>query len=165
VERRYTRVRNGEAPVPGLILIDGGSGQVDRASRVLEELQMGDVPLLGVAKGPERRAGMEKLLLPHGRGRIELAADSPALHLIQQIRDEAHRFAVTGHRQRRAQSRRTSSLESIPGLGPQRRRALLREFGGLQGILQAGVSDLARVQGVSRTLAQRIYDHLHGGMP
>jgi excinuclease ABC subunit C len=165
VERRYTRVRNGEAAVPGLILIDGGSGQVDRASRVLEELQLGDVPLLGVAKGPERRAGREKLVLPHGRGRIELAADSPALHLIQQIRDEAHRFAVTGHRQRRAQTRRTSSLESIPGLGPQRRRALLREFGGLQGVLQAGVSDLARVQGISRTLAQRIYDHLHGGMP
>ena len=165
VERRYTRVRNGEAPVPGLILIDGGSGQVDRASRVLEELQLGDIPLLGVAKGAERRAGMEKLVLPHGRGRIELAADSPALHLIQQVRDEAHRFAVTGHRQRRAQSRRTSSLESIPGLGPQRRRALLREFGGLQGVLQAGVSDLARVQGISRTLAQRIYDHLHGGTP
>jgi excinuclease ABC subunit C len=165
VERRYTRVRNGEVAVPGLILIDGGSGQTDRASQVLEELQLGDIPLLGVAKGPERRPGMEKLLLPRGRGRIELAADSPALHLIQQIRDEAHRFAITGHRQRRAQSRRTSSLEAIPGLGPQRRRALLREFGGLQGVLQAGVSDLARVQGISRKLAQRIYDHLHGGMP
>jgi excinuclease ABC subunit C len=165
VGRRYTRMRNGEAAVPGLILIDGGSGQVDRAWRALEELQLADVPLLGVAKGPERRAGREKLLLPHGRGQIELAADSPALHLIQQIRDEAHRFAITGHRQRRAKTRRTSSLEAIPGLGPQRRRSLLREFGGLQGIIQAGVSDLARVQGISRTLAQRIYDHLHGGMP
>lgn len=165
VERRYTRVRNSEAAMPGLILIDGGAGQTDRAWRVLEELQLGDVPLLGVAKGPERRAGKEKLVLPRGRGLIELAADSPALHLIQQIRDEAHRFAITGHRQRRAQTRRTSSLEAIPGLGPQRRRALLREFGGLQGIIQAGVGDLGRVQGISRTLAQRIYDHLHGGMP
>ncbi|MEZ5561738.1 MAG: excinuclease ABC subunit UvrC [Gammaproteobacteria bacterium] len=165
VTRRYTRVRSGEAPLPGLILIDGGSGQADRAYGVLEELQFGDVPLLGVAKGPARRAGEEKLVLPRGRGRIELAADSPALHLIQQIRDEAHRFAITGHRQRRAQSRRTSSLAAIPGLGPQRRSALLREFGGLQGIVQAGVSDLARVRGISRTLAQRIYDHLHGGTP
>lgn len=140
-------------------------GQSGRAYGVLEELQLGHLPLLGVAKGPERRAGEEKLVLPRGRGLIALPADSPALHLIQQIRDEAHRFAITGHRQRRAQPRRTSSLEAIPGLGPQRRRALLREFGGLQGILQAGVTDLARVQGISRTLAQRIYDHLHGGTP
>ncbi len=165
VERRYTRVRNEDAALPGLILIDGGSGQTDRAYGVLEELQLSHLPLLGVAKGPERRAGEEKLVLPRGRGLIALPADSSALHLIQQIRDEAHRFAITGHRQRRAQVRRTSSLEAIPGLGPQRRRALLREFGGLQGILQAGVTDLARVQGISRTLAQRIYDHLHGGTP
>jgi excinuclease ABC subunit C len=165
VERRYTRIRNGEAAVPGLILIDGGSGQTDRAHGVLEELQLSHIPLLGVAKGPARRAGEEKLVLPRGRGLIELPADSSALHLIQQVRDEAHRFAITGHRQRRAQVRRTSSLEAIPGLGPQRRRALLRQFGGLQGILQAGVTDLTRVQGISRTLAQRIYDHLHGGTP
>jgi excinuclease ABC subunit C len=165
VERRYTRVRNGEAVLPGLILIDGGSGQVDVAYGVLEELQLSHVPLLGVAKGPERRAGEEKLVLPRGRGLLALPADSSALHLIQQVRDEAHRFAITGHRQRRGQARRTSSLEAIPGLGPQRRRALLREFGGLQGVIQAGVTDLARVQGISRTLAQRIYDYLHGGMP
>ena len=165
VERRYTRIRNGEAAVPGLILIDGGSGQTDRAHGVLEELQLSHVPLLGVAKGPERRAGEEKLVLPCGKGLIGLPADSSALHLIQQVRDEAHRFAITGHRQRRAQARRTSSLEAIPGLGPQRRRALLREFGGLQAIIQAGVTDLARVRGISRTLAQRIYDHLHGGTP
>lgn len=165
VERRYTRLRHEEAAVPGLILIDGGVGQTDRAAKVLEELQLNHVPLLGVAKGPERRAGEEKLVLPNGRGLVPLASSSPALHLIQQIRDEAHRFAITGHRQRRSQTRRTSSLEAIPGLGPQRRRALLREFGGLQGVLQAGVGDLARVQGISRTLAQRIYDHLHGGTP
>ena len=165
VERRYTRVRNAEGALPGLILIDGGSGQTDRAYGVLEELQLSHIPLLGVAKGPERRPGEEKLVLPRGRGLIALPADSSALHLIQQIRDEAHRFAITGHRQRRAQVRRTSSLEAIPGLGPQRRRALLREFGGLQGILQAGVTDLARVKGISRTLAQSIYDHLHGGTP
>lgn len=165
VERRYTRVRNAEGVLPGLILIDGGSGQADRAYGVLEELQLSHIPLLGVAKGPERRPGEEKLVLPRGRGLIALSADSSALHLIQQIRDEAHRFAITGHRQRRAQVRRTSSLEAIPGLGPQRRRALLREFGGLQGILQAGVTDLARVKGISRTLAQSIYDHLHGGTP
>lgn len=165
VERRYTRIRNGEAALPGLILIDGGAGQTDRAYAVLEELQLSHVPLLGVAKGPERRQGEEKLVLPRGRGLITMPADSAALHLIQQVRDEAHRFAITGHRQRRGHARRTSSLEAIPGLGPQRRRALLREFGGLQGVTQAGVTDLARVQGISRTLAQRIYDHLHGGMP
>lgn len=165
VERRYTRVRHSEAALPGLILIDGGTGQTDRAYAALEELQLSHLPLLGVAKGAERRPGAEKLVLPRGRGQITLAADSPALHLIQQVRDEAHRFAITGHRQRRAQSRRSSSLEAIPGLGPQRRRALLQQFGGLQGILQAGVTDLARVPGISRTLAQRIYDHLHGSVP
>ncbi|MEO8225060.1 MAG: helix-hairpin-helix domain-containing protein, partial [Gammaproteobacteria bacterium] len=94
-----------------------------------------------------------------------LPPDSPALLLIQKIRDEAHRFAITGHRQRRARARVTSTLESIEGLGPQRRRVLLRQFGGLQGIRQAGVADLAKVHGISRTLAQRIYDHLHGGQP
>ena len=162
VERRYTRIRREEAPVPDLILIDGGQGQVDRARRVLDELQMGHIPLFGVAKGRDRRPGQERIVRPGRGGQIPTRPDSPALLLIQRIRDEAHRFAITGHRQRRSRSRLTSSLEAIAGLGPQRRRALLREFGGLQGIRAAGVMDLVKVKGISRKLAEQIYDHLHG---
>ena len=161
VERRYARVRREEAPVPDLILIDGGQGQVERARQVLDELQMGHIQLFGVAKGRDRRPGQEKIVRPGG-ARITTRPDSPALLLIQRIRDEAHRFAITGHRQRRSRSRLTSSLEAIAGLGPQRRRALLREFGGLQGIRAAGVADLAKVKGISRKLAEQIYDQLHG---
>ncbi len=165
VERRFARIRRGESPMPDLILIDGGKGQVEKARAALEELQLAHLPLIGIAKGRDRRAGEEKLVLPGESLERTLPRDSPALLLIQQIRDEAHRFAITGHRQRRARARISSSLESIEGLGPQRRRALLRQFGGLQGIRQAGVADLAKVHGISRTLAQRIYDHLHGGQP
>lgn len=163
VERRYARVRGGEAPMPDLVLIDGGRGQVDKALEALEELGLKAIPLVGVSKGPDRRPGQEKLVRPGEPGSLTLPPGSPALLLIQQIRDEAHRFAITGHRQRRSKARVTSTLEAIAGLGPQRRRSLLREFGGLQGVRQAGVADLARVQGISRALAQRIYDHLHGG--
>ncbi|MEO8443555.1 MAG: excinuclease ABC subunit UvrC [Gammaproteobacteria bacterium] len=165
VERRFARIRRGESPMPDLIFIDGGSGQVERARSVLEEFQLAHLPLIGVSKGRDRRAGEEKLVFPGEAAARSLPPDSPALHLIQKIRDEAHWFAITGHRQRRAKARTSSSLESIAGLGPLRRRALLREFGGLQGIRQAGVADLARVDGISRQLAQRIYDHLHGGEP
>ena len=165
VERRFARIRKGEAPMPDLVLIDGGSGQVERARAVLEEYQLAYLPVVGVAKGRDRRVGEEQLVVPGRTASLSLPPDSPALLLIQQIRDEAHRFAITGHRQRRARARMTSSLEAIEGLGPQRRRVLLRAFGGLQGIRQAGVSDLAKVVGISRTLAQRIYDHLHGGTP
>ncbi|MEO8445274.1 MAG: excinuclease ABC subunit UvrC [Gammaproteobacteria bacterium] len=165
VERRFARVRRGESPMPDLILIDGGQGQVERARSALEEFQLAHLPLIGVSKGRDRRVGEEKLVFPGEASARTLPAESPALHLIQQIRDEAHRFAITGHRQRRAKARTSSSLESIAGLGPLRRRALLRQFGGLQGIRQAGVADLARVDGISRPLAQRIYDHLHGGEP
>ena len=165
VERRYARIKRGEAPLPDLILIDGGQGQVDRARAALEELQLAHLPLIGVSKGRDRRAGEEKLVFPGESSVRTLPSDSAALLLIQQIRDEAHRFAITGHRQRRARAGITSSLESIAGLGPQRRRALLRQFGGLQGIRQAGVADLATVHGISRALAQRIYDQLHGGQP
>lgn len=165
VERRYARIKRGEAPLPDLILIDGGQGQVDKARAVLEEFQLAHLPLIGVSKGRDRRAGEEKLVCPGEAAVRTLPPDSPALLLIQQIRDEAHRFAITGHRQRRARAGITSSLESIAGLGPQRRRALLRQFGGLQGIRQAGVADLATVHGISRALAQRIYDQLHGGQP
>ncbi|MSR08054.1 MAG: excinuclease ABC subunit UvrC, partial [Gammaproteobacteria bacterium] len=137
VERRYARIKRGEAPLPDLILIDGGQGQVDKARAVLEEFQLAHLPLIGVSKGRDRRAGEEKLVFPGESAVRALPPDSPALLLIQQIRDEAHRFAITGHRQRRARAGITSSLESIAGLGPQRRRALLRQFGGLQGIRQA----------------------------
>lgn len=165
VARRFARIQKGESPMPDLILIDGGRGQVEKARAALEEFQLAHLPLIGIAKGRDRRAGEEKLLLPGESVERTLPRDSPALLLIQQIRDEAHRFAVTGHRQRRQSVRLSSSLESIEGLGPQRRRALLRQFGGLQGIRQAGVADLAKVRGISRALAQRIYDHLHGGQP
>jgi excinuclease ABC subunit C len=165
VERRFARIRRGESPMPDLILVDGGHGQVEKARAALEEFQLAHLPLIGVSKGRDRRVGDEKLVFPGESSARTLPPDSPALLLIQQIRDEAHRFAITGHRQRRARARVTSSLESIPGLGPQRRRALLRQFGGLQGIRQAGVADLAKVNGISRALAQRIYEQLHGGQP
>jgi excinuclease ABC subunit C len=165
VERRFARIRRGESPIPDLILIDGGHGQVEKAREALEEFQLGHLPLVGVAKGRDRRAGEEKLVFPGDSVARTLPSGSPALLLVQQIRDEAHRFAITGHRQRRSKARVTSTLESIDGLGPQRRRSLLRQFGGLQGIRQAGVADLAKVHGISRSLAQRIYDHLHGGQP
>jgi len=165
VERRFARIRDGESPLPDLLLIDGGRGQVEKAREALEEFQLGQLPLIGVAKGRDRRAGEEKLAFPGEATTRTLPPASPALLLIQQIRDEAHRFAITGHRQRRSRARVTSTLEAIDGLGPQRRRSLLRQFGGLQGIRQAGVADLAKVHGISRSLAQRIYDHFHGGQP
>ncbi|CAN5306293.1 excinuclease ABC subunit UvrC [soil metagenome] len=159
--RRYTRLKRGEAPMPDVLLIDGGKGQVAQVARVLEELQVAGVALVGVAKGAARRSGQERVFLA-GRNRpLILAPSSGTLHLIQQIRDEAHRFAITGHRQRRARQRRVSVLESVPGLGPKRRRALLKAFGGLQGVSRAGIDDLARVKGISRRLAESVYENFH----
>ncbi len=159
--RRYRRLRESEARLPDVLFIDGGKGQLAQALAVLEELQVQGVLAVGVAKGPERRAGLEVLhLSAHGGGTI-LPRDSGALHLVQQIRDEAHRFAITGHRQRRSRARRTSMLEGIEGVGPKRRQALLQQFGGLQRLSRAGVEDIAGVDGISRALAQRIYDALH----
>jgi excinuclease ABC subunit C len=163
LERRYRRIQRGEAPTPDLLLIDGGTGQVREAAAVLEALGVTGVPIVGVAKGADRRPGQERLLPAGDDVPIVLGADSPALHLIQRIRDEAHRFAIAGHRQRRARTRRESVLEAIPGLGPRRRRELLRQFGGLQGVTRAGVEDLARVRGISRHLAETIYSTLHPG--
>ncbi len=161
VERRYLRLKKGEGALPDLVLIDGGRAQVDRARAVMEELQLPQVGLAGVAKGRDRRAGDERLHLPGRAQPVALPADSPALHLIQQIRDEAHRFALTGHRQRRSRASSASVLEGIPGLGPQRRRLLLRHFGGLQGVRSAGVADLRKVRGISTELAERIYGRFH----
>ncbi|MCG8325632.1 MAG: excinuclease ABC subunit UvrC [Thiotrichales bacterium] len=161
LERRYTRVQKEEGILPDLILIDGGKGQVKSARSVLLELQLDHIRVVGVAKGPDRKPGQEKLMLADDHARIHLQADSPALHLIQQIRDEAHRFAITGHRQQRKKAATHSLLEEIPGVGHKRRQGLLQHFGGLQGVKRAGVDDLAVVPGINRQLAQKIYDALH----
>ena len=159
--RRYERVTREGGQVPDLILVDGGKGQVGVARLVLADLGLNDVCVVGIAKGPERRPGAEQLLLESGTQTLRLAPDSPALHLVQQIRDEAHRFALVGHRARRGKARITSSLHEIPGIGAKRRQRLLAHFGGLRGVESAAVDELARVTGVSRSLAERIYQHLH----
>ena len=161
LSRRYARIKKGEAPVPDLLLIDGGPGQLAEAVAALKELEIEGVCVAGVAKGADRRPGQERLFLAGDEQPRILPPDSPALHLIQRIRDEAHRFAITGHRQRRAKARTHSVLETVPGLGPRKRRELLRQFGGLQGVTRAGVDDLAKVHGIGRKLAQSIYDTLH----
>jgi excinuclease ABC subunit C len=159
--RRYSRIKQGEYPCPDLLFIDGGRGQVGAAEAVLQELAIAGVTLVGVSKGPDRKPGAEQLWLSGLSAAVILPATSSAMHLVQEIRDEAHRFAITGHRQRRAKARRTSVLEGVPGVGPKRRQGLLREFGGLQGLQRAGVEDIARVEGISRQLAQQIYDAFH----
>lgn len=168
LERRFARLSQGEAggmeKVPDILLIDGGKGQLTQALVVLEQYQVPEILLLGIAKGISRRAGQETLYLADGSGsfsEIAMATDSVALHLLQQVRDEAHRFAITGHRARREKKRRISTLEQIPGLGPKRRRGLLKHFGGKQEINRASEADLARVCGISSKLAGTIYSHLH----
>ncbi len=159
--RRYRRLREGEGKLPDILFIDGGKGQLKQAEEVLEELQVAGVLLVGIAKGPDRKPGLETLYLSASGSPLILPADSRALHLIMHIRDEAHRFAITGHRQRRQRKRNTSVLEAIPGLGPKRRQVLLKQFGGLQEVARAGIEDLARVHGISKKLAQDIYDAFH----
>ncbi len=161
LERRFRGAESGDAILPDLLLIDGGQGQLARAMDVLHELGVHGVELLGVAKGEERRAGDETLIRPDGTT-LRPGAESPALQLIQQLRDESHRFAITGHRGRRQKTRDTSTLEAIPGIGPRRRASLLRHFGGLAGLKNAGVEDIARANGIDAALAARIYAALHG---
>jgi excinuclease ABC subunit C len=163
--RRYTRVKQGEYPFPDILFIDGGRGQLGSVREALQELAISEVTLVGVAKGPDRRPGTEQLWLSGRDTAVILPADSSAMHLVQQIRDEAHRFAITGHRARRAKARTKSMLEEIAGVGPKRRQRLLRQFGGIQGLARAGVEDIARVDGVSRALAQQIYDAFHSSGP
>jgi len=162
VARRYARIKAGEVAMPDVLFIDGGKGQLAVACEALAELGLEQAPcVVGVAKGPTRRPGLEQLLIEGREAPIMLPADSPALHLIQSIRDEAHRFAITGHRGRRDRARTVSDLESIEGLGPARRRALLTSLGGLQQVRRADVDALAQVDGINRRLAERIYAHFH----
>jgi excinuclease ABC subunit C len=159
--RRCARIVAGEFPVPDLIVIDGGKGQVAVAAEVLAEQGLHDTRLIGVAKGPERKAGEEDIVFPDRPDVLNLPPDHPGLHLLQQIRDEAHRFAIQGHRARRAKARTTSSLQAIAGVGVRKRQALLTHFGGLRGVQAASVDDLTRVPGISRALAERIFAELH----
>ena len=157
--RRYTRIQKGEGVLPSLLVIDGGKGQLNKAKEAMAELGIQQVCLLGIAKGTTRKAGFETLVFDDGR-ELTLHSDSPALHLLQELRDEAHRFAITGHKQRRDKKRKTSSLEGIPGVGAKRRRELLRYFGGLQAVERASLEELAKVNGISKKIAEDIYSAL-----
>ena len=161
VSRRYERVASGEGMAPDLILIDGGKGQVGNALAALSEIGLGDLAMIGVAKGEGRKPGLETLIFPDAREPLQLEPNHPALHLIQEIRDEAHRFAITGHRARRSKARKSSKLEDLPGIGAARRKALVARFGGLAGVLAASPEQLAEVPGISRGQAEKIFAALH----
>lgn len=159
--RRYLRVVKGEVPLPDVLCIDGGKGQLAQAEAVLAKLAITVPSLLGIAKGAKRKPGLEQLWVSGQAAPLILPSHAPALHLLQQLRDEAHRFAITGHRRRRAKTRRTSTLETIPGIGPKRRQLLLKQFGGMAGLKRAGIEDIAKLAGIGKILAQAIYASLH----
>ena len=161
VRRRYMRLVKEEAILPDLILIDGGKGQINVTQKELDELQLSHIPVLGIAKGPSRKPGMENLILSVKNNSIHCDSTSPALLLIQNIRDEAHRFAITAHRQKRKKRRDRSFLEEINGIGSKRKQVLIKHFGGLQGVSKAGVNELSKVNGINRNLAKKIYETIH----
>ena len=161
LRRRFIRLQKGEGKMPDLLIIDGGKGQLQQAETVLADLGVQNVLMLGIAKGISRKAGQETLILGGSHAELVLPPESPALHVLQHIRDEAHRFAITAHRQRRGKARTRSQLESIPGVGPRKRKELLLHFGGQQEIRKATVEDLMRVPGISRQLAELIHEYLH----
>jgi excinuclease ABC subunit C len=159
--RRCARIVAGEHPAPDLLVIDGGKGQVAVAAEVLAEQGLHNTALIGIAKGPERKPGLEDIVFPARDEVLNLPPDHPGLHLLQQIRDEAHRFAIQGHRARRGKARTSSTLQEISGVGSRKRQTLLAHFGGLRGVQAASVEDIARVPGISRALAERIFAELH----
>lgn len=161
LSRRFKKAADGEGKLPDILLVDGGKGQLNMAREVMQELAVPELILLGVAKGVTRKPGLETLYLNDAAHEFTLPGDSPALHLIQQVRDEAHRFAITGHRARRGKARTTSTLEGVPGIGPKRRRELLKHFGGLQELCRASLDEIAKAPGISKKLAELIYATLH----
>lgn len=161
VKRRFQRLKKGEHKKPDLLFIDGGKGQINKVQETLDAFNVLDMMVIGISKGPDRRAGSELLYRIGDKRPLAIEADSPAFLLIQAIRDEAHRFAITAHRTRRGKANKESVLEQVSGLGPKRRQKLLKQFGGLQNIQRAGVDSLAMVEGISRQLAQNIYDRFH----
>jgi len=162
LRRRYERLAVDGGRIPDLILIDGGKGQVSAARTTLSEIGMSDISLVGVAKGPTRKPGLEQLIVEADAHSMTLPGHDAGLHLIQSIRDEAHRFAIVGHRARRGRARTVSSLAEIPGIGDKRRQRLLTHFGGLRGVQSAAIDEIAQVDGISPAIAERIYRHLHG---
>jgi excinuclease ABC subunit C len=158
LSRRYLKIQKGEEPLPDILFIDGGKGQLHQAEKVLQELNLQHLTVIAIAKGTTRKPGFETLYISGKNKPLIVSADSPALHLIQQIRDEAHRFAIKSHRQKRAKARNVSPLENIPGVGPKKRRELLRNLGGLQEIKRASIEELQRVTGISKKIAELIYN-------
>ena len=161
IKRRYSRLARGEGAMPDVVVIDGGRGQVNRAAEVLKSLHLDDIALLGIAKGPTRKPGLETIVLAGG-DELALAPSDPAMHLLQQVRDEAHRFAIAGHRGRRQKRQRRSVLDDIPGIGPRRKRELLAHFGSVSAISGASPEEISKVPGISRKLATEIHGSLHG---